>query len=309
MKVLKNGRGAGGAKGSVLTLGNFDGLHIGHRKIIRKVVERAKARGCPSVVYTFEPHPLKVVSPQKSPPLILDLDDKVRLIEGLGVDFLVLARFTREFAERHPREFVEDVLVRKLSAREVWVGHDFSFGRGRAGTVAHLKDLGVELGFSVHVIPAYKKLGGVVSSSRIRGLIKEGRVREAAALLGRDYSVKGRVVKGANIGRGIGFPTANLKATSEIVPGDGIYAARASFSGRTLPAVVNIGVAPTFGGKDRCVEVHIFDFNGSIYGRKLEVSFVRRLRSERAFATKDALVKQIEKDARKARKILEEVMP
>lgn len=304
MKVLKNGRGSGSIKSSVLTLGNFDGLHAGHCRIIKKVVERAKALGCSSVVYTFEPHPLKVVSPHKSPPLILDLEDKTRLIEELGVDFLVLARFTREFAARHPREFVEDALVKRLSVKEVWVGHDFSFGRGRTGTVEHLKDLGAEFGFSVHVADAHRKLKDVVSSSRIRGLLKAGNVGDAASLLGREYAVKGRVVKGASIGKEIGFPTANLDVTSEIIPGDGVYAAYASFAGKRFPAVVNIGTAPTFGAKERCVEAHILDFKGSIYGRKITVSFVRRLRGEATFPTKEALVRQITKDAARARRML-----
>ncbi|MFQ5736836.1 MAG: bifunctional riboflavin kinase/FAD synthetase [Thermodesulfobacteriota bacterium] len=304
MKVLKNGRGARAIKSCVLTLGNFDGLHLGHGRIIKKVVKRAEALGCPSVVYTFEPHPLKVVSPHKSPPLLLDLEDKIRLIEGFGVDYLVLARFTREFAERHPAEFVEEVLVKTLSVSEVWVGHDFSFGRGRTGTVELLKSLGGAFGFSASAIPAFVKLGGVVSSSRIRALVKEGGVKEAAALLGRGYSIKGKVVKGENLGREIGFPTANLRTTSELLPADGVYAAYATFSGQRRGAVVNIGTAPTFGGRERCVEVHIFGFEGSIYGRKMEVSFVRRLRSETAFGSKEALVRQIEKDSKRARRIL-----
>ena len=304
MKVLRNGRGAGSIRSSVLTLGNFDGLHIGHRKVIKKVVDRALSLGCPSVVYTFDPHPLKVVSPHKSPPLILDLEDKIRFIGELGVDFLVLARFTREFAERHHDEFVREALVKKFSPVEVWVGHDFSFGKGRTGTVERLKELGVSFGFSTHVVSAHKKLGAVVSSSRIRGLILGGDVKEAAVLLGRHYIVKGRVVKGAQVGSSLGFPTANLKVSSEIIPGDGVYAARVTLDGKMHPAVLNIGTAPTFEGRTRCVEVHMLDFDGRIYGRRLEVSFVERLRSETAFATPAALAARIGKDAARARKIL-----
>jgi len=304
MKVLRNGRGAGSFKSSVLTLGNFDGLHIGHRKVIHKVVDRAGRLACPSVVYTFDPHPLRVVSPHKSPPLILDLEDKIRLIEELGVDFLVLARFTRGFAERRHDEFVREELVRKFSPAEVWVGHDFSFGKGKAGTVEHLKELGAGLGFSTHVIPAHRKLGAVVSSSRIRGLIIGGMVKEAALLLGRCYAIKGRVVKGAQVGSSLGFPTANLKATSEIIPGDGVYAAWAVLSGARYPAVLNIGSAPTFEGRERGIEVHMLGFDGRIYGRKLELSFVARLRTEKAFDSPAALAAQIAKDAARARRIL-----
>lgn len=304
MKVLKNGRGAGPVKNSVLTLGNFDGLHIGHCKVIKKVVQRAHKLACPSVVYTFDPHPLKVVSPQKSPPLILDLEDKIRLIEELGVDYLVLARFNRAFAERHPDEFVKEALVKSFSPTEVWVGHDFSFGKGRTGTVEHLKQLGGELGFTTHVVPAHKKLGAVVSSSRIRALIIGGMVKDAAALLGREYSIKGRVVKGARVGASLGFPTANLDSGSEIIPGDGVYAAWAYLSGEKHPAVLNIGTAPTFEGRGRCVEVHMLDFNGRIYGRRLVVAFVQRLRSETAFESPAALAAQIGRDAARARRIL-----
>ncbi len=304
MKVLKNGGGRIGTAGSVLTLGNFDGLHIGHRKIIQRVVRRAAALGCPAVVYTFEPHPRKVVSPRNSPPLLLDLEDKTRLIGELGVDYLVLARFTKEFAARHPGEFVEEALVGRFRAREVWVGHDFSFGKGRAGTFEVLCELGVRLGFKASAIPAYKKLGGVVSSSRIRELVKDGEVKAAAALLGRNYSIKGRVVKGVNVGREIGFPTANINVASELTPGDGVYAAYVVLSGKREPAVVNVGMAPTFGGRERCVEAHILGFEGSIYGRKLSVEFVRRLRGETAFETKEALARQIEKDVARARRIL-----
>ncbi|MBE7415825.1 MAG: hypothetical protein HS130_11625 [Deltaproteobacteria bacterium] len=170
------------AANPVVTLGNFDGLHLGHQEILRKVRERAKKLGCPSVVYTFEPHPLKVIAPEKSPPLILDPAKKAELVESFGIDYMVVARFTKEFAAKHPREFVEEELL-PLGVREVWVGHDFSFGTGRAGTVEYLQALGRELGFSVRVVPAYRKGGEVVSSSRIRRLVAEGSVGKAGMLL------------------------------------------------------------------------------------------------------------------------------
>lgn len=304
MKVVRNGKGLKGIKGPIMTLGNFDGLHLGHRKIISKVVERAEKLGAPSAVYTFEPHPLKVIAPHKSPPLILDVEDKVKLIEGFGADFLIFAKFTKEFASKHPGDFVEEVLVKKLSVKEVWVGHDFSFGKGKLGTVDYLKELGGEFGFKVYVVPAYKKMGSIVSSSRIRELIKKGDVGRASKLLGRDFSIKGKVVRGVSLGKEIGFPTANIKVKSELVPGDGVYAAYAILKGRTHPAVLNIGTAPTFGGRERSVEVHILDFRDNIYGRKMEVSFVKKLRDERAFKSREELVRQIRKDAERARKLL-----
>lgn len=303
MKILRRGSGLAGVKNPVLTLGNFDGLHLGHQKILLKISQRAKSLGCPCAVYTFDPHPLKIVAPHKSPPLILDQEDKIRLIEGFGTDFLILARFTKEFASKHPREFVEDALV-PMKVKEVWVGHDFSFGRGREGTVEHLKKLGEEFGFSVNVIPAYRKGGAVVSSSRIRNLIKEGEVKKAKALLGRNYSIKGKVVSGRNIGKEIGFPTANLKTSSELVPANGVYAAYAKVNAKTYPAVLNIGVAPTFGEKEKCVEVHMIGFKDDIYGKRMEVGFVQRLRAERPFPSKEALIRQIGRDVERAKRLL-----
>jgi riboflavin kinase/FMN adenylyltransferase len=304
MKIFKTSRAlARVAKGPILTLGNFDGLHLGHRKIIAKVRERAGRLGSPSVVYTFEPHPLKVVAPQKSPLLIVDAEAKAALVDSLGIDFMVIAEFTKEFAAKHPRAFVEDEIV-PLRPREVWVGHDFSFGKAKAGTVDYLRALGEEFGFSVHVRPAYMKGGEVVSSSRVRRLVSVGKLKEAASLLGRNFTMSGHVVKGRNVGKELGFPTATLETVAELMPADGVYAARVTVSGKRHGAVVNIGVAPTFGCKTRCVEVHILGFSGNIYGKKIEVEFVRRLRGERAFKSKEALITQIRKDSERAARVL-----
>jgi len=303
MQIFRNSKGLKRkTKQAVLTLGNFDGLHLGHQRIIRKVRERAASLGVSSVVYTFEPHPLKVVAPNKSPALILDIEDKARIIEALGIDYMVIARFTKEFAARHPREFVEAEL--RPVAADVCVGHDFSFGKGKTGTADYLKELGEELGFGVHVIPAYKKGGEVVSSSRIRRRITEGEVMEAAALLGRNFAIKGKVVRGRTIGKEIGFPTANIRTQSEIVPGDGVYAAFAVVGEARHRAVVNIGMAPTFGGKERSIEVHILGFRDNIYGKRVRVEFVRRLRGEKAFASTEALQRQIRRDIKRSERIL-----
>jgi len=312
-------------KGAVLTLGNFDGVHLGHQRIIRKVVERAKVLKCASAVFTFEPHPLKVVSPGASPPLIASPEEKIELIASLGPDVLILAKFTKGFAEKHPREFVDEFIV-PMDVKEVWVGHDFSFGKGKAGTVTHLKSLGTELGFKVNMIPACKKGGHIVSSSRIRALVKSGEVKKAAGLLGRDFSIKGAVVKGKRAGISIGFPTANIKVRSELVPGRGVYAAYVTVenlskkslsrdkttnkmanktaSGKTYCAAVNVGHAPTLGAVPLCVEAHLLDFRGNIYGKTIVVEFVKRLRDEMSFASKEALVKGIEKDVSTVRKTL-----
>ncbi len=303
MKVLRNGAGLKRIASPVVTLGNFDGIHLGHRSILRRLSTRARALKCSSVVYTFEPHPLKVVAPSKSPPLILDTEDKLSLIKGFGIDFLVLARFTEKFASTHPREFVEEVLVKGLGAREVLVGRNFSFGKGRSGTVEYLKSLGREFGFRVSVAPPVKRGGAVVSSSRIRALVLDGELTRAGALMDRPYSIKGRVMKGAKLGHGIGFPTANLAVQSELTPGNGVYAARATLGRRVLNALVNIGTAPTFARGSRCVEVHLLDFKGDIYGKPMRVAFLKRLRDEMRFAGKEALARQIRKDRERAKKV------
>lgn len=303
MKLFKKGNPQKAIRHSVLTLGNFDGMHRGHRKILDSIVKRARALGVPAVVYTFEPHPLKVVAPHRSPQLLFDIEDKVRLIEEAGVDCLVLARFTKDFAARHPREFVEKEIASK-EVGEVWVGHDFSFGRAKTGTVEYLKELGSEFGFKVFVAPAYRRGNAVVSSSRIRGLISNGDVTGAAALLGRRYSIKGRVVKGRRVGNLLGFPTANLRITSELLPGDGVYAGFAVARGKKFAAAISVGSAPTFGKNARCVEAHILDFKGKLYGKKIEAVFVKRLRDVMTFSSGEALVSQIEKDVRKVRSVI-----
>lgn len=291
-------------KNSVVTLGNFDGLHLGHQKILRKVAGRAKKLKLPSVVYTFEPHPLKVVTPKKSPPLITGLEEKIVLISGLGIDYCVLAKFTKEFARKHPEEFVEEVLVRQLAAREVWVGHDFSFGKGKEGTVGHLKRLAKRFGFRVFVIPAHTKNGAVVSSSKVRELITRGEVERAAGLLGRHFSLKGRVVKGRDIGRRLGFPTANLSTKNELIAKDGVYAGYVLFNAKRYPGVINVGTAPTFRRDKTVVEVHILDFARSIYGKDIRVEFVKRIRGEMRFERAEALVSRIKKDVALARRLL-----
>lgn len=286
-----------------MTLGNFDGVHLGHMRILNRVLGRARLLGVPAVVYTFEPHPLKIVAPHRSPQLLLGVNDKVRLLKEAGIDCLVLARFTKGFAAKHPREFIEEELVANRVS-EVWVGHDFSFGHGRTGTVEYLKELGAELDFRVVVAPAYMRRNSVVSSSRIRELVKAGDLKAAAVLLGRRYSIQGRVVRGRKVGKGLGYPTANITVTSELLPGDGVYAGYAVVDGLRHKAAINVGSAPTFGVDGRRIEAHLLDFAGNIYGKRVEVVFVKRLRDVTAFASTEALVSQIERDVKKARAML-----
>lgn len=304
MQIIKDIKKVKGIKPPIVTIGNFDGVHIGHQKVLKAVKDRAKKLRLLSVVYTFEPHPLKVVAPHKSPPLLTILEEKIGLIKASGIDYLILARFTKEFASQHPKKFVEDVLVKQLKAKEVWVGHDYAFGKGRAGTIEHLKGLGKKFGFKVSVIPACKKRGIIISSSKIREYVKDGKIKEAASLLGRYYSVCGKVVKGRNIGKHLGFPTANIEIHHELIPKDGIYAVRVLLGNAIYKGAANIGFAPTFHIKKRAVEAHIIGFKGNIYGRKLKIEFIQRLRGEKTFKDIKELATQIQRDIEKIKKIL-----
>lgn len=306
MKVLK-GRDATravNAKGAVVTLGNFDGLHLGHRAILEKLKARSKALGLPSVVYTFDPHPLKVLAPKSSPPLIASIEEKTDIIKSYGVNSLVLARFTESFAKKDPRKFVEDIIVKGLSAREVIVGHDYAFGRGGKGNVESLKKFGKEFGFKVSVMAAVTRGGEVVSSSRIRRLITDGEVSKAAKLLSRYFSISGKVVKGRGVGKGLGFPTANIRVDGELFPKAGVYAVRVELGRSSYDGVVNIGTAPTFNRGKVVVEAHILGFKGLAYGKSIKLYFIKRVRDERRFKDPSELSREIERDVTKAVRIL-----
>lgn len=306
MKLLK-GRAALSPlsdRGTVVTLGNFDGLHTGHCAILKKLVMRAEALGLPSVVYTFDPHPLKVLAPMKPPPLIATITEKISIIESYGVDILCLARFTEAFAGKSPMEFVEDVVVACLRAKVVLVGHDYRFGRGGRGDVVSLKKFGKEFGFKVLVVAAVKRGGQVVSSSRIRRLIIDGEVREAAKLLGRPPSLSGCVVKGRGVGKELGFPTANIRVEGELVPKAGVYAVKVELLGKYYQGVVNIGTAPTFNRGKVVVEAHVIGFKGLAYGKIIKIYFISKVRGEKCFKTPDLLIREIERDVVKAVRIL-----
>jgi len=304
MKVITKKKSLESRVAPVITLGNFDGIHLGHQKILASVIKRAKALGAPSLVYTFDPHPMKVVAPEKSPALIFGLEDKKALIEAAGIDYLVLAPFTEELAATAPEEFAEKVIAGRLKAVEVLVGENFSFGRGASGGIIRLKELGEKLGFVVRAVAPCKRGGAMVSSSRIRACVLKGRVKEAGALLGRPFFIRGKVVSGDSVGRELGFPTANIKAQNELVPGDGVYAAMATIGGTRFKGMVNIGIGPTFGGKSRKIELHVMDFSGDLYGDNIAVEFLKRLRGEKTFANSEALVRQIKEDKDNVEKIL-----
>jgi riboflavin kinase/FMN adenylyltransferase len=309
MKVVRKKSELKIANGTVVALGNFDGIHTGHAKILNVLTSRAAVLGVPSLVYTFEPHPMKLVSPKKSPALITLLDKKIELIKSFGIKKLVLARFDETLRRHNPREFVQRVLVDELHAKEVIIGHDFSFGRAKSGTAEVLNKLGMEkdAGFKVRIVPAHKKNGKVVSSSSIRELIRAGDISSASKLLGRDFELTGTVVRGRSIGKKLGFPTANIKTPSELMPSDGVYAAlvRLGKHGKKLyPSVANIGIAPTFKRKKIILEVHLLDFKGSIYGKDIVVTFIKKIRNEKKFSSAEKLKQAIGLDIKKAKKIL-----
>lgn len=290
----------------VVALGNFDGVHIGHQMIFRRVAEIAKAHRGTGVVYTFQPHPLKVIAPDTAPPLLTSFRSKMELIEQCGIDVVILGRFNRRFADQQPRDFAHDILVKGIGVREVVVGFDYAFGKGREGTIAYLTKMGEEFGFMVHIIEQVKIAGHGVSSSHVRDLLEDGKVEEAELFLGRPYSINGPVVHGFKTGRGIGFPTANLDTSKVQIPGTGVYAVRIGIGGNTFGGVVNIGFNPTFNRDRLSVEAHIFDFSNSIYGSHIDITFLKRIRGEQAFESADALVKQIKQDIETAKQILQE---
>jgi riboflavin kinase/FMN adenylyltransferase len=297
----------------VLTVGNFDGLHLGHQAILATVVRRARDLRGEAVVYTFDPHPRKVLRPESAPGLLVTLEQKLELLAAAGVDAAVVEPFTADFARTSAEQFVREQLHRRLRPLEVYVGYDFHFGRDREGSMRMLTELGPRLGFSVTIIPEVTQDGDDVNSTRIRELLDQGRVERAHAMLGRAYSARGRVVKGEGRGRGLGFPTANLAPENEVLPAAGVYAGWLRLldagdppAGTRLAAVTNVGRRPTFEGAGRLVaEAHCLGFEGDLYGRRVELSFDHRLREERRFAGPAALREQIRADLAEARRRLE----
>ncbi len=296
----------------VLTIGNFDGLHVGHRAIMKTVLGRARDLGGEAVVFTFEPHPRKVLQPDSAPRLLTTLDQKLELLEEMGIDVVIVEPFDREFAELEPKTFVGEYIHRRIRPMEVYVGYDFHFGRDREGSMRLLTETGPRLGFSVTIFPEVTIDGRDVNSTRIRELVGQGEVVEAGRLLGRPFRVRGTVVAGQRRGRTLGFPTANLAPQNEVLPEAGVYAGWTRFvdegdpsRGSEVPTVTNVGMRPTFGdGMGFVAEAHLIDFEGDVYGRCIDLSFERRLRAEKKFDGPDALKEQIQRDVAEARRWL-----
>ncbi len=295
-------------RSAVVTIGNFDGVHVGHKALFEKVIRKAETLGGTSVVVTFEPHPIRVLNCHKDFPLITLYEQKVELIGAIGVDELVCIPFTHEFAATPARSFVQSILCDTIGMKAIIVGPDYSFGRKREGNIGLLREMGESSGFEVIVSNWVEQGPRRISSTEIRKLVKAGEVEEAAGLLGRYHQLRGRVIQGRDRGgKVLGFPTANLAISDELCPVEGIYVVTVEHDKRTYGGVANIGYSPTFADGKFSVEVHVLDFRENIYDHSIRVNFVRRLRGEEKFPSPEALAVQIAKDIEKARKILEAI--
>ncbi len=293
-----------GGSPSILSIGNFDGVHLAHREICRFIREEAARRGGRSVVLTFEPHPLSVVAPERRPPLMTTLEEKLARLAAQGVDAVVVEKFTAHLAQTEAGDFVRRIVGEGLRAALVVIGFNFRFGKNRAGNVDLLREEGARAGFETHVLAPYMFEGRRVSSTEIRKLLLGGAVEEGARLLGQHHLVEGRVVRGDGRGRQIGIPTANVDYPSVLVPENGVYACLVQIGGRESPrlrAVTNIGNRPTFDKKQVTVETHLLDWEGDLYGKSMRVEFVARLREERKFSGPEELVAQIRRDIEEGR--------
>ncbi|HDL07917.1 MAG TPA: bifunctional riboflavin kinase/FAD synthetase [Desulfobacteraceae bacterium] len=295
-------------KDAVITIGNFDGVHIGHQALFYETIQKAHIIGGKSIAITFEPHPIRVLKQNGRPPLITLYEQKVELIESSNIDVLICIPFTKEFASITAKEFVEDLLVKRIGMKAIVIGEDYNFGKNREGNLELLKAYAKKLDFEVIVVSwinMVKDNSGRISSTMIRELVNEGRVTDAKRLLGRNYQIRGLVKKGRNRGgKLLGFPTANINLHDELCPKTGVYAVTVECLDEKYKGVANIGYSPTFDDHIFTVEVHIFDFDKNIVGEKIRVNFVGRIRDEIKFANVSELSEQIKKDIDTAREIL-----
>ena len=297
-------------KNAVITIGNFDGVHIGHQALFHEVIETAESIGGTSIAMTFEPHPMRVLKKKEHPPLITLYEQKVELIERTGIDILICIPFTREFAALTAQQFVKDLLVDKIGMKAIVVGEDYNFGKNREGDISLLKSYARDHEFEVIVagwIKSPKSLVDRISSTRIRELVTDGMMAQAEKMLGRNYQIRGTVVTGRDRGgKVLGIPTANINLHDELCPKTGIYAVTVECCDKQYKGVANIGYSPTFEDHEFTVEVHIFDFEENIYGSKIRVNFIQRIRDEKKFSNISELIDQIKQDIATAQEILSE---
>jgi len=286
----------------VLTIGNFDGIHLGHQSLFKKVRERAKAIDGTSMAITFHPHPAEILRPGKAPRQIVSDEYKTELIFQYGIEVILSIPFTKEFAQLSAKAFIEDILVHKIGTKEIVIGYDYTFGRKREGNIHLLKEVGKDAGFKVHIHPPVTVGTHLVSSTRVRELITSGAMEEAKLLLGRPFCLSGAIISGKGIGRSLlGFPTANLNTKEKLMPQRGVYVVRAEGQAGLSYGVTNVGFNPTFAGKFISVETFLFDFEGNLYGKEMRIFFLKRLRGERTFSGPEALKAQITKDIEQAK--------
>jgi riboflavin kinase/FMN adenylyltransferase len=289
----------------IVTIGNFDGLHLGHQAVLSRMAERAHAVGGTVVVLTFDPHPLRVLAPHVELQFLSDADEKFTMLERSGVGVVVRLPFTTEFAAQSPADFMNEVLMKGLAARELFVGQNFRFGRNREGTIQTLLEAAPRLGFIIQALEPVMLHGVQVSSTRIRGLLQGGSVGEAAHMLGRPYVVKGKVVRGDGRGGELGFPTANLTPPEgRVLPADGVYATHVYYEKAAFTAVTYIGTRPTFGQGPRLIETYLLEGDPELYGREIAVAFYEHLRPDRVFDSSDQLAQQIAVDVQQTREVL-----
>lgn len=307
MKVFFDKNDLQKLENTCVTIGTFDGLHIGHQNILDVLINIAKEKNLQSTVVSFDPHPRRVVKDSYDIKILTTIDEKIEILESLGIDNFYLINFTTEFSQQTSEEFVKNYITGRFDAKHLVVGHDHKFGRNRGGDAESLRNLGNKYGFNVTSVDAVKLNDEIISSSNIRKALINGDIEKANSFLGRSYSIQGEVVTGAKRGKIMGFPTANLNVgnTNKLIPQTGVYAVGCELNGEKLNGVMNIGYRPTFDDTTGLVpEVHLFNFNRMIYGEVLKVNFIRRIRSEKKFASKEELIKQIELDKKEAAKVL-----
>ncbi len=292
---------------SIVTVGVFDGLHIGHKAVIQQVLTQTKKIKLASVVLTFDPPPLAFLAPERCPPVLTTLPKKIEILKQLGVDTVVFARFDAYLQQMSPDTFVQQVLLQQLHATQVIVGYDWQFGKGRSGNAEALKQLGNRYHFDVKIVGPVQLHGKPVHSTRVREAITEGNLEITSELLGRRYSIMGEVVEGEGRGRQIGFPTANVNAGNQMLPPSGVYAVRVKLERDMFDGVLNMGTRPTFDGDKFQIETHLFGFEKTIYGEKIEIFFIEKIRPEQRFPTPEMLVGQIKQDVAMAKGILNRI--
>lgn len=301
MKIFHGTDNANITRSTVLTLGVFDGLHLGHQRIMQTVVERARAARAVPTAITFDPHPRSVLYPENAPPLLQTLDQRLSNFEVLGIEQTIVIRFDKDFAGQDAEIFLRDIVHERLQAKEVYLGKGFAFGKNRGGNIELLRRMSRELGFAADEVPEVCLRGQRISSSRIRELLKDGKINLARRMLGRPYGVEGQIVRGFKRGRTIGFPTANLKPRNRVIPRYGVYATATLIGDVWRRSITNVGVRPTFDGdREPSIETYVFDFDGDLYGDVLRVRFLHRIRDEKKFGGIEELKAQITMDSTRA---------